>query len=64
MHVGLTTDESNTLREWHRQTQDGNGAVSALAFLADVGLPPQTLAAKERARRPTKELTQQELIEA
>ena len=38
--------------------------VSALAFLQDVGLPPQTLQSREQKKRMTKELTQQELLEA
>ena len=64
IRVQMTIDERNHLSEWHRQHQDANGLVSALTLLADVGLPPQTLAVKDQRRRPTKELTQQELIEA
>lgn len=56
--VRLTVDERNYLTEWHRLAQDAQGTVSALQFLNDVGLPPQTLTIREHKRPNARELSQ------
>ena len=63
-NVRLTIDERNFLTEWHRLAQDVQGTVSALTFLNDVGLPPQTMQIREHKKPSGRELSQNELIEA
>ena len=50
--------------QWSRQSQDAQALVSALQFLNDIGLPPQTLIARDKKKPPVKELRNEELVEA
>ena len=55
--VSLTLDEKNGVINWFNAGKDQQGTVSAMAFLNDVGLPPQTMQVREVKKAVGRELS-------
>ena len=57
-------EHNHMISLWWPRCQDGDGRVSAIQFLTDVGLRPQTITQQQLKKATGSELSQEKIIEA